>query len=187
MQAFDWINDIMRWFGQFLPVWDLLDPTDGGVKFKPGGKIELLEPGHIYWYWPVTTNVYTIETKRQTLTISQRLTTTDDIPVLFEASIVYEIDDVIKAIVDTRDHEDTISEIGEKVSVKPIMGRSFEEVRKAIAESNELNNQIKSGARTELRDFGVKVLDGYVSTFVKTKVFSHDGAGIAMELGEDDE
>lgn len=185
MQAFDWVNDIVLWIGQFIPQWDLLNPTEGGVKFKPGGVIELLAPGEIYWWFPVTTNVYTIETKRQTLLISQRLTTTDDKSVLFEATIVYEIDDVIKAIVDTRDHEDTISEIGEKVSVRPVMGRSFEEIRKAIGESNELNNQIKSGARTELRDFGVKVLDGYVRTFVETKVFSHDGSGMVMEEEEE--
>jgi len=187
MQAFDWINDIMRWFAQFMPEWDLLDPTCGGVKFRPGNKTIMLKPGCIYWYWPITTNVYTIETKRQTLVISQRLTTSDDVPVLFEATIVYEIDDVIKAIVNTRDHEDTISEIGEKVSVQPVMGRTFDEVRKAIADSNELNNQIKSHARTELGAYGVKVVDGYVSGFVETKVFSHDGQGMAIGEDYDDE
>lgn len=181
MQAFDWINEIVRWFGQFLPVWDLLNPTEGGVKFKPDGKIVVLKPGCIYWYWPVTTNVYTIETKRQIMSISQRLTTKDDISVLVEGVIVYEIDDVEKAIVETRDHEDTISEIGEKVTVKPVMCRSFEEVRVAIADSNKLNNEIKSGARTELSPYGVKVVDGYISSFVETKVFSHDGIGMAIE------
>lgn len=184
MQAFDWINDVALWMGQFVPQWDLLCPTEGGIKFKPGGVIEILKPGEIYWWFPVTTNVYTIETKRQTLVISQRLTTTDDISVLFEAVIVYEIDDVVKAIVNTRDHEDTISEIGEKVSVQPVMSRTFEDVRAAIADSNKLNNEIKSGARTELGAYGVKVVDGYVSTFVKTKVFSHDGVGMSMEENE---
>lgn len=180
MQAFDWINDIVRWFAQFLPQWDLLDPTEGGVKFKPGYKIVVLKPGHIYWWWPVTTNIYTIETKRQPLTISQRLTTADGISVMVETVIVYTIDDVEKAIVDTRDHEDTISEIGEKVTVKPVMSREFDQVRVDIADSNKLNNEIKSGARTELGAYGVKVVDGYVKSFVKTKVFSHDGTGMAI-------
>ena len=184
MQAFDWINDIIRWFGHLVPVWDLLDPTDGGVKFKPGGKIVLLKPGHIYFYWLITTNVYTIETKRQIMSISQRLTTKDEITVLVEGVIVYEIDDVQKAIVETRDHEDTISEIGEKVTVKPIMSRTFEEVRVAIADSNKLNNEIKSGARTELASYGVKVVDGYISSFAETKVFSHDGSGMAIQEEE---
>ena len=180
MQAFDWINDIVRWFAQFVPQWDLLDPTEGGVKFRPGHKIVLLKPGHIYWWWPITTNVYTIETKRQTMDISQRLTTADDISVMVDTVIVYIIDDVEKAIVDTRDHENTISEIGEKVTVKPIMSRTFEETRVAIADSNKLNNEIKSGARTELGAYGVTVVDGYISSYVETKVFSHDGTGMAI-------
>jgi len=187
MQAFDWINDIVLWFGQFMPEWDLLDPTDGGVKFKPGGKIVLLKPGHIYWYWPVTTNIYTIETKRQIMSMSQRLTTKDDIPVLVETVIVYVIDDVEKAIVETRDHEDTISEIGEKVTVKPIMSREFDQIREDIADSNKLNNEIKSGARSELGAYGVKVVDGYISSFVETKVFSHDGPGLAIGEEYEDE
>jgi len=187
MQALDWINDIMRWFGQFIPEWDLLDPTEGGVKFKPGGKIVLLKPGHIYWFWPITTNVYTIETKRQPLVISQRLTTADDISVLVETVIVYVIDDVEKAIVETRDHEDTISEIGEKVTVKPVMSRTFENIRIDIADSNKLNNEIKSGARSELGAYGVKVVDGYISSFAETKVFSHDGSGMVIEEDEYEE
>ena len=186
MQAFDFINDIVLWFGQFVPRWDLLDPTEGGVKFKPGGKIKLLKPGHIYWWWEVTTNIYTIETKRQPLKISQRLTTKDGISVLVETVIIYEIDDVIKAIVNTRDHEDTISEVGEKLTVKPVMSREFEDVRSAIADSNKLNNEVKSGARSELSDYGVKVVDGYISSFVETTVYSHDGGGIAFG-GEEDE
>ena len=180
MQALDWINDIVLWFGQFVPEWDLLDPTEGGVKFKPGHKIVLLKPGHIYWYWPITTNVYKIETKRQTMAMSQRLTTKDDVSVLVDTVIVYTIDDVEKAIVETRDHEDTISEIGEKVTVKPVMSRMFDDIRIDIADSNKLNNEIKSGARSELGAYGVKVVDGYISSFVETKVFSHDGTGMAI-------
>lgn len=187
MQAFDWINDLVLWFARFVPEWNLLDPTEGGVKFKPGYKIVVLKPGHIYWYWPVTTNVYTIETKRQTMSISQRLTTADDVSVLVETVIVYVIDDVEKAIVETRDHEDTISEIGEKVTVKPIMSREFEQIRIDIADSNKLNNEIKAGARTELGAYGVKVVDGYISSFVETKVFSHDGTGMAIGKEFDDE
>ena len=185
MQAFDFINDIAKWLGKFKPEWELLDPTEGGVKFKPGGVIEVIKPGCIYWYWPITTHVYTIDTKRQTMTISQRLTTKDEISVLVEVVIVYEVDDVEKAIVFTLDHEDTISEIGEKVTVKPVMSRTFEDVRIAIADSNKLNNEIKSGARTELGAYGVKVIDGYVSSFVETKVFSHDGSGMAVEMEEE--
>jgi regulator of protease activity HflC (stomatin/prohibitin superfamily) len=189
MEAFDFINDIVRWFGRFIPRWALCDPTEGGVKFSGLGKnrISLLVPGSIYWWWPIVTNVYTIETKRQTLTVTQRLTTKDDITVMVTTVIVYTVGDVIKALVETRDFEDTIMEIGEKLVVKPIMSREFDDIRKDLAESNDLNNEVKRNARSILSDYGVAVEDGYVSNFVTTEVFSHDGDGMVFGGGPEDE
>lgn len=187
MQAFDFINDIMRWFERFLPHWALLDPTDGGVKFSRKGQITLLTPGEIYWYWPIITNVYTIETKRQTMTITQRLTTKDEITVMVTTVIVYTVDDVLLAIVETRDFEDTISEVGEKLVVKPITSRNFSDTLLRLSESNDLNNEVKRIARSTLGEFGVNVVDGYVSNFAVTEVFSHDGDGIVFGGGGDDE
>ena len=189
MQAFDFINDIVRWFGQFVPRWDLCDPTEGGVKFSGVGKnrIKVLVPGSIYWWWPIVTNVYTIETKRQTMTVTQRLTTKDDITVMVTTVIVFTISDVVKALVDTRDFEDTIMEIGEKLIVKPVMSREFNQIQKDLAESNELNNELKRNARTILSDYGVAVEDGYVSNFAETDLISHDGDGFAFGLSQEDE
>lgn len=189
MEAFDWINDTVRWFAKFVPQWDLCEPTEGGVKFRGLGKnrIKLLVPGKIYWWWPIVTNVYTIDTKRQTLTVTQRLTTKDDVTVMVTTVIVYTIEDVMLALVETRDFEDTILEIGEKLVVKPIMSREFPDIQKDLAESNELNNEVKRNARSMLSPFGVNVVDGYVSNFAQTEVFSHDGDGFVFGGGSDDE
>ena len=183
MQAFDFINDIMRWFERFVPHWALLDPTEGGVKFTHKEEPVLLVPGEIYWWWPVVSNVYTIETKRQTMTITQRLTTKDEITVMVTTVIVYIISDVLKALVETRDFEDTIGEIGEKLVVKPITSREFSDILLRMSESNDLNNEVKRNARATLSELGVEVVDGYVSNFAQTEVFRHDGDGIAFGSG----
>lgn len=190
MQAFDWIGHLAGWFERFFPHWALCDPTEGGVKFSGVGKtrIKLLVPGEIYWWWPVVTNVYTIETKRQTMTITQRLTTKDEVTVMVTTVIVYVIDDVLKALVETRDHEDTISEIGEKLVVKPITSRTFSETLIRMSGSNnDLNNEVKRIARSTLSEFGVGVLDGYVSNFAQTQVFSHDGEGLVVSNASEEE
>ena len=187
MQAFDFINDIMRWFERFVPHWALLDPTEGGVIFTHGEPPRLLTPGKIYWWWPVISNVYTIDTKRQTMKITQRLTTKDEITVMVKTVIVFTVDDVVKAIVDTRDHEDTISEIGEKLVVKPITSRDFSDTLKRMSESNDLNNEVKRIARSTLSEFGVNVVDGYVSNFAQTAVFSHDGDGVVFGGSSEEE
>jgi len=186
MQAFDFINDIMRWFERFVPHWALLDPTDGGVKFTHKKEPVLLIPGEIYWWWPVVSNRYTIETKRQTMTITQRLTTKDEVTVMVTTVIVFTVDDVMKALVETRDFEDTIAEIGEKLIVKPITSRDFTETLRSISDSNDLNNEVKRIARSTLGEFGVNVVDGYVSNFAVTEVFSHDGDGVVFASGEEE-
>ena len=180
MQAFDFINDIMRWFQRFLPHWALLDPTEGGVIFTHGKPPRLLTPGKIYWWWPVVSNVYTIDTKRQTLTITQRLTTKDEVTVMITTVIVYIIDDVLLALVETRDHDDTVKEVGEKLVVKPVTSRDFSDTLKRLSESNDMNNEVKRIARSTLSEFGVNVVDGFVSNFAVTEVFSHDGGGVVF-------
>lgn len=186
MQALDFLNDIAQWVGELVPRWELLEPTEGGVKFKPGGKIEKLTPGYIYWWWPATTQIVTIETKRQPLTFGQRLTTKDGVPVQLNTVIVFTIVDVIKALVETKDFEDTVVEVAQKLTLKPIMSRSFEKICEDMAESNDMRNEITRGARALLSDYGVNVLDGYVSDFTETTVFSHDGDGMVITQEEDE-
>lgn len=183
----DWINDIADWFGELMPRWDLLEPTDGGVKFKPGQKIVVLKPGHIYWYWPATTVVYTMNIKRQTVSFAQRLTTKDDVTVALETVIVYTVDDVHKAMVETKDFDDTIEEVAQKLTVQSIMSRSFDDIRRDLADSNEMRNELTRKARSLLSDYGVQVLDAYVSNFTETKVLSHEGDGLSISTEEDND
>lgn len=189
---FDWINDIAQGILALFPRWDLLEPTEGGVKFRPKNwyrqleDIALIEPGTLYWWWPVTTVVYTIETKRQTLTFGQRLTTKDQQSVQLNTVIVFTINDVLKALVETRDFEDTVGEVAQKLSVKPIMSRTFEQILESMADNNNMRNEVTSGARTLLKDFGCNVIDGYISDFTKTEVFSHDGDGMVFGHGDEE-
>jgi regulator of protease activity HflC (stomatin/prohibitin superfamily) len=181
---FEWLNDVAAWIGALIPEWDLLEPTDGGVKFKPGGKIVVLVPGHIYWWWPATSSIVTMPIRRQTTSLNQRLTTKDDITISVNTVIVYEIEDVRKALVDTHDFEDTIEEVAQKLVVQPIMSRDFNQIRVDIAESNEMRNELTRGARSILTPYGVRVMDSYVSDFSETKVFTHEGNGLAVDYDD---
>ena len=184
---FEWITDIAHWFGNLIPDWDLLEPTHGGVKFSPGGKITVLTPGNIYWWWPAVSSIQEMPIKRQTLSFNQRLTTACDTTISINTVIVYVVDDVLKALVDTFDFEDTIEEVAQKLTVQPIMSRTFDEIRKDMADSNDMRNELTRAARTLLGPYGVRVLDSYVSDFTETKVLYHEGDGLSMNYEEDDE
>ena len=135
----------------------------------------------------MVSNVYTIETKRQTMTITQRLTTKDEYTVMVTTVIVFTVDDVMLALVETRDFEDTIAEVGEKLVVKPVTSREFKDTLLRLSSSNDMNNEVKRIARSTLGDFGVNVVDGYVSNFAVTEVFSHDGDGITFGASGEEE
>ena len=187
MQAFDFINDMVQWCAQFVPAWELLEPTHAGVKFKSGGRTEILKPGYVYWWWPAVTKVYVMNTRRQTLMFSQRLTTKDMVEVQLNTVIVFEIDDAEKALTVVRDFEDTIGEIAQKLTIKPIMSRTLEEIQRDMAETSNVRNEITRGAKRNLPEFGMLVLDAYVCDLTKTKVFSHVGGGFALEEEDEDE
>lgn len=183
----DWINDVAGWIGDLIPDWSLLDPTEGGVKFSFGGRIKVLKPGHIYWYWPAISKVVTMPIKRDTISFNQRLTTADEVTITINTVIVYEIEDVIKALVETNDFEDTIEEVSQKLTIQPVMSRTYEAIRTDMADSNEMRNELTRAARSLLSSYGVRVLDTYVSDFTETKVLSHEGDGLALSLEDDDE
>ena len=163
-------------------------PSEGGVKFRPGGEIIVLKPGEIYWWWPVKSEVSTIDTKRQTLTFGQRLTTKDDVSVQLDTVIVFTIWGVREALVDTKDFEDTVGEVAQKLTIHPIMSRDFAEIREDMGGSNKMRNEITRGAVKLLKKYGLEVLDGYVANFTRTTVFSHDGDPVFTgHSGEDGE
>ena len=184
---FDWLNAIFQFIFNLFPRWELLDPTDGGVKFKPRNKIVELKPGRMYWYWPVTTNVYTLSARRQSLQVEQVLTTDDAVSCVVKTVIVYTIDDVMKALVETTDFDDTIAEMAQKGTVAVVMSRGFDKIVADLAYSTDIKDDVTKAARSALQPFGVKVEDGFIASFAQTKVVSHMGEGLAYGGWEDEE
>lgn len=180
----EFLNDFFAWLVTYLPNVDLMQVNYGGVKFLPGGRVKVIKPG-MYIYWPVTTSVEMIPIRRQSIEVQQELTTKDQVTVMVKTVIVFSIDDVMKALVETSDFDDTIEEMGQKGTVKAVMGRDFEQVLVDMVTGSDIRNEVTQGARSALRPFGVKVEDSFISSFAKSKVFSLMGDSVAYPLGEE--
>jgi len=180
------LNDFFSWAVTYLPNLELMQVNYGGVKFLPGGKVKVIEPG-LYVYWPLTTNVKEIPIRRQSIEVQQELTTKDQITVMVKTVIVFQVDDVTKALVQTFDFDDTTEEMGQKGTVGAVMSRNFEQVLTDMTEGNDIRNEVTQGARSALRPFGVKVEDAFISSFAETQVFSHAGDGSGTVFGGDEE
>lgn len=72
MNAFDWLNDLMRWVGQLVPRLLLVKATECGVLFMRAGKTRLLPPG-LWVYWPLISQVQVTPTTQRTIEICAQL------------------------------------------------------------------------------------------------------------------
>lgn len=180
------LNDFFTWLVTYLPNLDLMQANYGGVKFLPGGKVKLIKPG-MYIYWPLTTTVKEIQIKRQSIEVQQELTTKDSITVMVKTVIVFTVDDVMKAIVETADFDDTTEEMGQKGTVMAIMSREFNQILSDMVSTTDIRNEVTQGARSALKPFGVKVEDAFISSFAETEVFSHAGDGSGTVFGGHEE
>lgn len=159
--AFAWVHQIWEFIVSLIPHVGLLRATHGGVKFKRGGRAVPLTPG-LFWYLPLTTDVVTVPVKRQTVSLEpQTLTTIDDYTVVVAATVVYEINDVLKALVDTYDLDDTVGDVAQRGVLQVVGSREFNDLRDHL--TDEVPKELKAACRKDLRQFGVLVKDAFLA------------------------
>jgi regulator of protease activity HflC (stomatin/prohibitin superfamily) len=157
--AFAWIGDLVAWFAALIPRWDICRATHGGVKFVRGGKVRPIAPG-IFWYWPAVTECVIVPAARQSFNIPpQSLTTKDGKTVLVSVVLVARIVDVVKALGQSWDVDDTVTEVGGAAAVGIVATRRWAELKSDLADGS-INSEIEKRARRLLRPYGVQVIKG---------------------------
>lgn len=186
MEALSWIGDLVGWFANWIPRMEICRATHRGVKFVRGKHVKEINPG-LYMYWPMTTECVTIPVVRQSVNLSpQTLTTKDGHSVMVSPVLIYEIDDIRKALADSYDVDDTITEIGGLAIVDAVTSRTFEEIREDI--TTDVKRDITEKSRRLLTQFGVKVRVGLLSDFAKCRVIriAGDGPSVISDEEEDE-
>jgi regulator of protease activity HflC (stomatin/prohibitin superfamily) len=155
--ALAWIGKIADWIGSFIPRWEIINTTHGGVKFVRGREVVALGPGWHLW-WPLTTNLRTYPTARQTVNLrAQTLVTADDHTIAVAGMVVYRIRDIEAILARTYDPDNTIEEIALAV-VNQVCCRMTWDDLKTAHETGSLDTLLRLGVRRELRRYGVAVL-----------------------------
>lgn len=181
--AFGWIGTIFEFMLDLVPRLEICRANHAGVRFKRGKIVSEVVPG-LYWYWPLVTEIVLLPTARQTLNLpAQKLTTKDGVTVAVEGAVVYQVRNIKQALVDTWDHDDTISDVALKVLVSHVCRRSFDDFREDLADDAG-QKALTAACHDELKPFGVRVLQFFVSDYARCKVFAHVGGGFAVEEDE---
>lgn len=172
---FEAVGYLLEWLASWIPRIGICRATHGGVKFNRGKITEEIKPG-LFLYWPIVTEISLIPTARRTINLeSQTLTTHDSYAVTVTMTVVYRITDVIKALVDTEDIEDTIGDVALRANIKTLTTRRFTNIRANL--TTEVKKEITRSARTALRPFGVTVLECDLVDFMETTAYRIVGTG----------
>ncbi len=175
--ALGWIGELVTWLVSWFPCMAICRKTHGGVKFVRGKKVVKIKPG-LYWYWPITTEVETVVVVRQTLNLPvQRLTTKDDKVISIGVVILYYVDDVIKALVDSADYDDMAVDVAGQSVADIVAETDYENLR---SKQRDMENRMARRCRTDLRPFGLYVEKCRITDFARTRMLSVDGPPMIM-------
>jgi regulator of protease activity HflC (stomatin/prohibitin superfamily) len=168
-EAFVWLSDLIKWFGEFFPRWRIVNTTKGAVKWVWGKRVVKLGPGwHVYW--PFSTQFQMYPTARQATDLRpQVVTTADNRTVLVGGLITYEIVDIEAILARTYDPEETIADIALTAFHSVCCRKTWAELRDGQT-SGMLDKEIRFVARKFLGPYGVRVLKTSLTDLAPTQV-----------------
>jgi regulator of protease activity HflC (stomatin/prohibitin superfamily) len=166
MEATSWLGDLVRTFAKVFPRLEHIPSNYRGVIFTRS-KAKALDPG-MHIYWPVWSEITQEPIMRQTLELNtQTLVSKDGQQIIVVATVVYLIDDIYKALVDTYDLEDTISDIAAGTVKEVIVSTDFEELHD---DSEGVDEQLTDLIAESLEPYGIRVEKAFLIDFSTTFV-----------------
>lgn len=167
MGALDWIGHIVEWIGSFIPRILHVKLTHKGVMFTKN-KVKKIEPG-LHVYLPFWSNPDLYPVKRQTINLpAQVLTTKDGKSVVIDVAVIYEVEDILKALVDTYNLEDTIRDTAQGAVKRVVIAETVDGLQQKQAQIDKL---LSKKIRAFLRPYGIKVVKAFVISYSQVKVF----------------
>lgn len=168
--AFAWIGQIASWIGAFFPRWNILDTTEGAIKYVKG-KPKFCGPGQIHWYWPVTTTWVVYPMARQTDRLeTQTIETTDGKTFIVAGTITYSVQDLAALVTTTHSPATTVIELAASAVHDICCDYSWDELQ-AKQRKGTLKTELKNEAQKQLKDYGVTVIKLQLTSLARARVF----------------
>jgi regulator of protease activity HflC (stomatin/prohibitin superfamily) len=170
---FEWLGNLMEWFGAWIPRLLIICRTHGGVKFRHGHDAIALESG-LHLYWPLVTEVMEYPVKRHTHEFDcQSLTTTDDVDIIISVAVVCEVYDILAALAENYDINDTVSDVTRGTIAEVILSHTFEQI---TGEFHKVRETLESEIGEALSVYGITVLEVKIMELSKCQTFRVAGA-----------
>jgi len=163
MTAFDWLGDMVRWLGRFVPRVMLIRQTHRGVCFTLH-KARKIGPG-LVWYWPLISELVLVCIVRQTINLHyQCLITRDGKEIVIAVTVVLSIHDPLAAVTTTDDVLDTVSDMAQWGVKRVVSNCTAEELRSGKTDNNRsVDKLLRSKLGTDVAMYGVTIEQAFLN------------------------
>ena len=150
----------------FIPRIGIMVATHRGIKYKNGKTVIEIKPG-LYWYWPLVTEISSVATKRQTVNVpTQTIYAACGISISAGCVVVFEIVDVVKALYETLEIDETITDEAES-----LLAQVIAKIDSIDTNIKDLNKELTLDMRKRLAPYGVSVKRANIRDFAPSKVY----------------
>lgn len=168
--ALAWVGQVAEWFGKFIPRREVLDTTEGAIKFVRGNEPVYCGPG-IWWWWPWSTKWEPFPMVRQTNSVEmQTLESSDGKTFLVNGMLTYEVNDLIKLMTTVHMPEVAIVEIATAAMNDVLCKLTWAKIQEE-QQKGTLKTKLKNAAQNELDEYGVKVIRFKVNSLARCRVY----------------
>jgi regulator of protease activity HflC (stomatin/prohibitin superfamily) len=169
-EALAWVGQIFEWLGRWIPRWEILDTTEGAIKYVGGKNPKYCPPG-IHWYWPVTTTFHTYPIVRAADRLqTQTIITADDKTVIVGGMIVYTVIDLLALMTTTHEPQTAIKDLT-LTAIHDVCCQMNWEDLKAEQRKGTLDTKLRNAAQRTLKDYGVNAVKVMLIDLAPAKVY----------------
>lgn len=183
--AFAWIGQIAEWIGRFFPRREILDTTEGAIKYSgfvlPRGlrvrcrgfdgtfRITVHEAG-IHWWWPFTSKWASHPTARQTDRLeTQTMESKDGITFLVSGTITYTVTDLKAFVTTIHSPLTTVVDIAACAVHDICCDMNWKDLQDEQRRKT-LKTKLKNEAHKQLKEYGLEVIKLQLNSLGRCRV-----------------
>lgn len=154
---FGWLGGFVQWLFGWVPIYEIVQVNERGVKYPRGHEACELEPG-IHWYVPNLTQIVKHHVNRCVLQIEPLSLESDDgIPVQVGMVLTYRIVDVLTYEVDNFEAEESMAEVAQGELQDIVTSHKWGDLCGPTSEGTRLGGKLARRMGKALEPFGVEV------------------------------
>lgn len=174
----DGLKELIDWLSKLVPRVEVVSTKEAGVAWW-FGRPRLIQPGRVYVYWPIWTEVEWIALRPEPLHLPAQTIYSGRQAIVVQAVVVWRVRDVMKAICS----EDDVTAVMEAEALSAVRnatyGRSLADISNR---EEELEDSMRKDLQSSLRNRGLEIASVYFRSIAPVKAYVHHGGdGIVFE------